>query len=117
MQDVSEALETCGPPSSQIQHPAVLTLLERFGSPAQTRKAGRRRLVTLLRPKAPRMAERLGEEIFAALDEQTVTVPGPEAVALIVPSLAASLTAVLDQRKLLAGRSTNSWRNTLFRRY
>lgn len=84
----------------RLQHPAVLT----FGSPAQIRKAGRRRLVTLLRPKAPRMAERLVEEIFAALDEQTVTVPGTEAAALIVPSLAASLTAVLDQRKLLAGR-------------
>lgn len=50
------------------------------------------------------MAERLVEDIFAALDEQTVTVPGTEASALIVPSLAGSLTAVLDQRKLLAGR-------------
>ncbi|MFE4209481.1 IS110 family transposase, partial [Streptomyces goshikiensis] len=50
----------------RLQHPAVLTLLKRFGSPAQIRKAGRRRLVTLLRPKAPRMAERLVEDIFAA---------------------------------------------------
>ncbi|QEU97025.1 IS110 family transposase [Streptomyces kanamyceticus] len=88
----------------RLQHPAVLTLLERFGSPAQIRKAGRRRLVTLLRPKAPRMAERLVEDIFTALDEQTVTVPGTDAAALIVPSLAGSLTAVLDQRKLLATR-------------
>ncbi|GGW69762.1 hypothetical protein GCM10010381_63160 [Streptomyces xantholiticus] len=88
----------------RLQHPAVLALLERFGSPAQIRTVGRRRLVTLLRPKAPRMAERLIEEIFAALDEQTVTVPGTEAATLIVPSLADSLTVVLDQRKLLAGR-------------
>ncbi|MFD7148929.1 transposase [Streptomyces anulatus] len=50
------------------------------------------------------MAERLVEDIFTALDEQTVVVPGTEAAALIVPSLADSLTAVLDQRKLLAGR-------------
>ncbi len=50
------------------------------------------------------MAERLVEDIFTALDEQTVTVPGTEAAALIVPSLAGSLAAVLDQRKLLAGR-------------
>ncbi|SOE21828.1 Transposase [Streptomyces sp. OK228] len=91
-------------PGPRLQHPAVLTLLERFGSPAQIRKAGRRRLVTLLRPKAPRMTERLFEDIFTALDEQTVTVPGTEAAALMVPSLAGSLTAVLDQRKLLAGR-------------
>ena len=50
------------------------------------------------------MAERLVEDIFAALDEQTETVPETEAAALIVPILAGSLTAVLDQRKLLAGR-------------
>ncbi|MFI6527677.1 IS110 family RNA-guided transposase [Streptomyces uncialis] len=88
----------------RIQHPAVLTLLERFGSPARIRKAGRRRLVTLIRPKAPRMAERLVDDIFTALDEQTVVVPGTDAAALIVPSLATSLQAVLDQRRILAAR-------------
>ncbi|GGY87944.1 hypothetical protein GCM10010327_18290 [Streptomyces nitrosporeus] len=86
------------------QRPAILTLLERFGSPDQIRKAGRRRLVTLLRPKAPQRAERLVEDVFAGLNEQTVTVPGTEAAELIVPSLTSSLTAVLDQRKLLARR-------------
>lgn len=50
------------------------------------------------------MAERLVEEILPALDEQTVTVPGTEAAALIVPSLAGSLAAVLDQRKLMVVR-------------
>ncbi|MFJ3594861.1 IS110 family transposase [Streptomyces sp. NPDC090231] len=86
----------------RLDHPAVLFLLERYGSPAQLRTAGRRRLITMLKPKAPRMAERLVEDIFTALDEQTVIVPGTEAAALIIPSLASSLTAVLDQRKLLA---------------
>ena len=88
----------------RVQHPGVLALLQRFGSPALIRKAGRRRLITLIRPKAPRMAERLVDDILAALDEQTVVVPGTDAAALIVPSLAGSLTAVLDQRKLLAAR-------------
>ncbi|MET9325156.1 IS110 family transposase [Streptomyces sp. NPDC003038] len=88
----------------RVQHPAVLELLGRFGSPAQIRKAGRRRLISLLRPKAPRMAERLVEDIFTALDEQTVVVPGTDAAALIVPTLAGSLASVLDQRKMLAGR-------------
>ncbi|WP_093493421.1 IS110 family transposase [Streptomyces sp. 2112.3] len=88
----------------RVQHPAVLKLLDQFGSPAQIRKAGRRRLVSLMRPKAPRMAERLVEDIFTALDEQTVIVPGTDAAALIVPSLTNSLQAVLDQRKLLATR-------------
>ncbi|MFE4874617.1 IS110 family transposase [Streptomyces sp. NPDC056682] len=88
----------------RMQHPAVLKLLSQYGSPAQIRKAGRRRLVALIRPKAPRMAERLVDEVFTALDEQTVVVPGTDAASLIVPSLADSLQAVLDQRKLIAAR-------------
>ncbi|MEU9126487.1 IS110 family transposase [Streptomyces sp. NPDC048506] len=88
----------------RLDHPAVLTMLERFGSPAELRKAGRRRLTNLARPKAPRMAERLVSDIFTALDEQTVVVPGTDAAALIVPSLAGSLRAVLDQRKLIEKR-------------
>ncbi|MEU5547999.1 hypothetical protein AB0G85_37865 [Streptomyces sioyaensis] len=82
----------------------MLKLLDRFGSPAQIHKAGRRRLVTLIRPKAPRVAERLVEDIFTALDEQNVVVPGTDAAALTVPSLASSLQSVLDQRKCLAAR-------------
>lgn len=100
----------------RLQHPAVLALLERFGSPAQIRKAARRRLVALLRPKTPRIAERLVEDIFTALDEQTAVVPGTEAAGLIVPSLAGSLAAVLDQRKLLAGWIEELLRPTLFPR-
>lgn len=88
----------------RIQHPAVLLMLDQFGSPAQLRKAGRRRLINLIRAKAPRMAERLVDDVFAALGEQTVVVPGTDAAALIVPSLANQLKTVLDQRKLLAAR-------------
>ena len=48
------------------------------------------------------MGARLADEVFAAPDAQTVVVPGTTAAAAIVPSLAGSLTAVLDQRKALA---------------
>ncbi len=98
----------------RMQHPAVLRLLDQFGSPAQIRKAGRRRLTALIRPKAPRMAERLINDIFTALDEQTVVVPGTDAAALIVPSLASSLQAVLDQRKLLAKKegASPTWKKS-----
>lgn len=88
----------------RLDHSAVLFLLERYGSPPELRKAGRRRLVSRLLPKAPRMTERLGADVFEALDEQSVVVPGTDAAALIVPSLATSLTAVLDQRRRLATR-------------
>ncbi|MEU7381685.1 MULTISPECIES: hypothetical protein [unclassified Streptomyces] len=41
----------------------------------------------MLRPKAPRMAERLVADIFTALDEQTMVVPGTDAAAVIAAAL------------------------------
>ncbi|MBH5334889.1 IS110 family transposase [Streptomyces pactum] len=88
----------------RLDHPAVTWLLERYGSPTALRKAGRRRLVEAVRPRAPRMAQRLVQDIFAALDEQTVVVPGTGTLDVIVPSLAKSLAAVHEQRRALHAR-------------
>ncbi|WP_189548270.1 IS110 family transposase, partial [Streptomyces gelaticus] len=85
----------------RLDHQAVTWLLERHGSPAALRKAGRRRLIELIRPKAPRMATRLIDDVFDALDEQTVVVPGTGTLDIVVPSLAASLAAVHTQRRAL----------------
>ncbi|WP_406406240.1 IS110 family transposase [Streptomyces halstedii] len=85
----------------RLDHQAVTWLLERHGSPAALRKAGRRRLVEPIRPKAPRMAARLIDDVFNALDEQTVTVPGNSTLDIVVPSLARSLAAVHEQRRAL----------------
>ncbi|WP_329599694.1 IS110 family transposase [Streptomyces pseudovenezuelae] len=85
----------------RLDHAAVTWLLERYGSPQALRKAGRRRLVEVIRPRAPRMAERLVDDIFTALDEQTVVVPGTSTLDVIVPSLAKSLAAVHEQRQAL----------------
>ncbi|MCX4619735.1 MULTISPECIES: IS110 family RNA-guided transposase [Streptomyces] len=88
----------------RLDHQAVTWLLERYGSPQALRKAGRRRLVEIVRPRAPRMAERLVDDIFTALDEQTVVVPGTGTLDVIVPSLAKSLAAVHEQRRALEAR-------------
>ncbi|MGW5548588.1 IS110 family transposase, partial [Streptomyces sp. NPDC003998] len=85
----------------RLDHPAITWLLERYGSPAALRKAGRRKLVEVIRPKAPRMAQRLVDDVFDALDEQTVIVPGTNTLDVIVPSLAKSLAAVHEQRRAL----------------
>lgn len=85
----------------RLDHPAITWLLERYGSPAALRKAGRRKLVEVIRPKAPRMAQRLVDDVFDALDEQTVIVPGTNTLDVIVPSLAKSLAAVHEQRQAL----------------
>lgn len=88
----------------RLHHQAVTWLLERYGSPQALRKAGRRRLVEVVRPRAPRMAGRLVDDIFTALDEQTVVVPGTGTLDVIVPSLAKSLAAVHEQRRALEAR-------------
>ncbi len=88
----------------RLDHPAVTWLLERYGSPQALRKAGRRKLVEIIRPRAPRMAEGLVQDIFTALDEQTVTVPATGTLDVIVPSLAKSPAAVHDQRRALEAR-------------
>ncbi|MGX1095954.1 hypothetical protein RKD47_006720 [Streptomyces albogriseolus] len=86
----------------RLDHQAVTWLLQRYGSPQALREAGRRRLVEVVRPRATRMAERLIDAIFTALDEQTVTVPST--LDVITPPLAKSLAAVQEQRRALEAR-------------
>ncbi|CAM5345618.1 Insertion element IS110 uncharacterized 43.6 kDa protein OS=Streptomyces glaucescens OX=1907 GN=SGLAU_00260 PE=4 SV=1 [Streptomyces glaucescens] len=47
------------------------------------------------------MAQRLIDEVFDALDEQTVVAPGTGTLDLVIPSLARSLAAVHEQRRAL----------------
>ncbi|WP_345478795.1 IS110 family transposase, partial [Actinoplanes auranticolor] len=86
----------------KVQHKAVLELLSRCGGPVGLRKAGRRKLVSIATKNAPRMGERLVEQVMTALDEQTVTVPGTAAAEKILPRLADSLRDVLKQRDQVA---------------
>lgn len=83
----------------RLDHQAVTWLLERYGSPTSLRKAGRRKLVEVIRPNAPHMAKRLIDDVFDALDEQTVVVPGTGTLDVVIPSLARSLGAVHEQRR------------------
>ncbi|WP_103504095.1 MULTISPECIES: IS110 family transposase [unclassified Streptomyces] len=88
----------------RLDHQAVTWLLERYGSPAALRTAGRRRLVEVIRPKAPRMAQRLIDDVFDALEEQTVVVPGTGTLDIVIPSLAGQLAAVHTQRRAMETR-------------
>jgi transposase len=83
-------------------HPAVLEILSRCGGPIGIRKAGRRKLAAIAAKNAPRMGATLVDDIMAALDEQTVTVPGTTAADTVLPRLADSLKTVLAQRKTVA---------------
>lgn len=81
---------------------AVLELLSRHGGPAGLRAAGKRRLTTTAIKHAPRAGAALVEDILAALDEQTVVVPGTAAAEAVLPRLASSLRDVLARRAELA---------------
>ena len=90
----------------RLDHTAVTWLLESYGSPAALRKAGRRKLVEVIRPKAPRMAQRLIDDVFDALDEQTVVVPGTGTLDIVIPPLARSLGSVHEQRRATEAQIT-----------
>ena len=89
---------------SRLHHKAVLELLSRFGGPTGLRAAGRRRLTSVAKPRAPRAHAAIVEAIMTALDQQTVTVPGTKAAELVLPKLADQLTSLLAQRAQAAAQ-------------
>lgn len=86
----------------ELHHPAVLELLVRYPSPAAMRSLGRARLATRLRRRAPRKGDRLADEIFDALAQQTVVVTGTDAAAKVLPRLAEQLIMLRRQRDEIA---------------
>jgi transposase len=83
-------------------HPAVLEILISCGGPTALRTTSRRKLTAIATKHAPRMGAKLVDDIVAALDEQTVIVPGTNAADTVLPRLAESLKTVLAQRKTVA---------------
>ncbi|SDZ59612.1 Transposase, partial [Saccharopolyspora shandongensis] len=86
----------------RVAHTAALELLVRCGGPIGLGNTSRRKLISIATKHAPRMGERLIDELLAALSEQTVVVPGAAAADMVLPRLAESLRTVLEQRKALA---------------
>ncbi|QOI65072.1 IS110 family transposase [Arthrobacter sp. TES] len=85
----------------RLDHPAVLDLLRTWPTPGALKTAGRKRVGARLKRLAPRMYARLTEEIFDALDQQTVTVVGTNAAAVVVPQLAGMLGDLRASRETL----------------
>jgi transposase len=77
---------------------AVRALLIRYPTPTALHKAGRTRIRTLLTRHSPRIGERLTDEVMAALDAQTVTVPAEATLGRVIGELAADLDGVRDRR-------------------
>ncbi|WZH36305.1 MAG: IS110 family transposase [Microbacterium enclense] len=86
----------------RLDHPAMLALLRKHPSPDALRTAGVKRLGNLLLKHAPRKGRVWAEEIAAALAQQTVTVTGTNAAALVLPRLAEQLQTLRTQRDQIA---------------
>lgn len=82
----------------RLEHPAVLDLLQTWPTPEALRHAGRRRIGNRLKKLAPRMGERLADEIIGALGKQTVVVVGTNAATLVLPQLAGMLAGFREGR-------------------
>ena len=88
----------------RLHHPAALELLITYGGPDGLRAATAAQLLATTKPLAPRMAGRLVEAVKAALEAQTVVVPGTTAAATVLPRLAQSLRSVHEQRGQVAAQ-------------
>ena len=86
----------------RLDHPALLALLQKYPSPGALSAVSEKRLAVFLARLAPRLAKMLAAEIHRALGEQTVVVPGTQAVELVLPRLAEQLATLRRQREELA---------------
>ena len=80
----------------------MLDLLEKFGGPTGLRSAGRGRVLRFARAHSRRDPETLVDQIFTALDEQTLIVPATAAVELVIPRVAGQVKELKEQRATVA---------------
>jgi transposase len=97
---IHPALERTIGPNLKVE--AVVDLLERYPSPDAMRSAGKARLAARLKKLSPRIGDRLAEQIWAALGEQTVVVSGTAATAEVLRRLAEQLILLRRQREEIA---------------
>ena len=87
---------------SHFDRPGVLAVLAAAPTPAALRELGAHGIAELMRPRSPRLAKTLPAKILAALDSQTVTVPGTAEFGRVIAGVATQLAAVRAERDALA---------------
>ena len=88
---------------NRLDHPAVRALLTRCPTPTAISQASRDELVAVLSEHAPRMGQRLADDVLAAVASQTVTVPAEATLGRVVADLASELDRLHARRDQLAG--------------
>lgn len=87
---------------ARLDRGGVLDLLAAASTPQALRELGVDRIAALIRPRSPRLARTLPAQILAALDAQTLVVPGTAAFARVIAGVAGQLREVHTERDDLA---------------
>ena len=86
----------------RLDRGGVLDLIAAAPTPQALRELGLDAIIALMRPRSPRLAKSLPAQILAALDAQTVVVPGTAAFGRVITGVAAQLRDVRAERDTLA---------------
>ena len=97
---ISPALERAI--GSRLHQAGVRDLVAKFPTPTALRAAGRIKICNAVKKRSPRVAAKVADTVIAALDAQTVTMPGETAVGRVVGELAAELDRLHTRRDALA---------------
>ncbi len=86
----------------RLERGGVLDLIVAAPTPQELRDLGVDGITAIMRPRSPRLAKTLPAKILAALDAQTVVVPGTPAFGRVIAGVAAQLRDVRAERDTLA---------------
>ena len=98
---ISPALERVVGP--KLTHRGVQDLMGRWATPTALRAAGKTRVRTLVSKRSPRLADKLTDQIWEALDAQTLTLPAEDTWGEVIADLAGDLTKIAARRDALKG--------------
>lgn len=99
---VSPALERAL--GDRLGQAGIRDLLARWSTPTALRQAGKARVRKMIARRSPRLADKVADAVFEALDAQSVTLPGEATWGQVIAELAADLDRIHTRRDELAGQ-------------
>jgi transposase len=97
---VSPALERAV--GERLEYGGIRDLLAVLSTPTLLREAGRTRIRNLIKKRSPRLAGRVTDEVMAALDAQTLTLPAESTLGRVIAEVVVELDRTYARRDRLA---------------
>ena len=87
---------------SRLGHAGVRDLLAKYPTPSALKAAGRARVARAVRARSPRLAEKVADNVMAALGAQDLTIPAEATIGRVISELARELDRLFARRDALA---------------